>query len=154
MSDRTSFQVHVYACPEDQREAALGALTEAMGEPDEGEPGELEMMTCYEISVGTGADLSAELVKVAPGASFLMWEDPAYQWLGDLYAYTPELGMFTCACDADGTPVMNASQVTRVIEATGGNAEQITEAIYKAMGDPWLDDWREHTDTPAGNGNG
>lgn len=144
MGDRTTFQVHIYACPEDQREEAFSALGRYIGEPDDGDPDGFNMLICYDARVGTGSELADELVKVAPGVSFVMWEDPACLWLGDLYAYTPGLGMFTCACDANGTPVMTAPEVTKIIKDTGGDAEQITAAVYKAMGDPWLEDWREH----------
>ena len=153
MSDRTTFQVYLYECPEDQREAALGAIREVAGEWDEGaadQPG--EGFTIYEARLGTAMDTAHRLAEAAPGASFYMWEDPAYEYLGDVYAYTPALGMFTAQCDSYGEPVFTLSQIEQYHNAAYGFV--VTDTIRKAMGGPWREDWMAHNATPAPNGNG
>lgn len=149
MSDRTTFQVYVYECPEDQREAAVAAIREVAGEWDEGtlpRPG--EGFTFYEVRLGTAMDTAAKLTEAAPGASFYMWEDPAYEYLGDMYARTPALGSFTAQCDSYGEPVYGCSQVIEMLNRVGGDME----ALKREMGAPWVEDWMAHNATPAPNG--
>jgi Protein of unknown function (DUF3145) len=145
MSDRTNFQVYVYECPEDQREAAAAAITDIY-DPDEGSTDDLaEGITVYEARVGTADEVAAKLREAAPGASFYLWEDPCYEWLGDMYAYTPELGIFTAACDSYGEPVFKLSEVVVVVREAKG----MLPVIQRKMGAPWREDWAAHSPTPA-----
>lgn len=159
MSDRTGFRAYVYDCPEDQREAALTVLAEdyALGVDWTDQPaGDLDLTSAYtadEITCGSAQEIAKALREAAPGASFILWEDPKYEWLGDLYAHTPALGEFTAECAESGEPVLNREQVTKVINdaakdapgTPGGMLRVIRDAINRAMGGPWFDDWHAHT---------
>lgn len=154
MGDRTNLQVFIYKCPEDQCEAAATLLGDM--DIDWGSvphvPGTLTLShpyTRYETSCGTADSLAAELREAAPGASFVLWEDPAYEWLGSIQAYTPELGAFGAECTEGGEVVFTFAQVADVIAASPTARSAVRAQLRKAMGGPWLDDWHAHIN--AGN---
>jgi len=130
MSDRTSLQVFVYACPESEREAML-AVIDQHGGWDEGDSAE-GRWTDYEACCGSADTIARALSHDAPGASFLLWEDPAYQWLGSLEAYTPELGSFSGECTSEGTVV------ARYQDVAGKTAHELS----RLYGLAWFDDWQ------------
>jgi hypothetical protein len=153
MAYSTILQCYIYACPEDQRAAAAEVLSDLdIGwEPGSGETGSpagppalslTEPYTDHAASCGTADDLAAELTRAAPGASFVLWEDPAYSWLGSLQAYTPALGAFSADCDADGNVVFTIGEVTHVLRENAGDADHNVNAMRNAMGVPWTDDWQ------------
>ena len=98
--------------------------------------------TAYEASCGTADEVSEALIAAAPGCSFVLWENPSYQWLGTVVARTPELGYFSGDCDADGTPVFDRDQIIEMIGKAREAGEDLAEHIHKATGGPWFDDWR------------
>jgi hypothetical protein len=138
MSDRTAFQITILACPEDEREAAAAVLNEyGLGEEwGIGNPyvEELEPGTQYvddQASVGITYELPGKLIEAAPGATWHGHEDPRYEWLGTLAMYTPELGLYTHDCDAQGNPVF-AVQEVRAMLADPDQADRL-------LGKPWDD---------------
>ena len=155
MGDRTAFQCTIDACPEDQREAVREILDEYADHLDwtDALPAELSLdrqYTAHEVSLGTAQEITGRLTKAAPGAAFLLWEDPAYQWLGDVYAHTPELGTFTAACDADGNPVYTREQIAAMVKEITETTLCMTSAtlaieLDKRMGGPWFTGPDQHT---------
>lgn len=156
MGDTTTFQAYVYHCPADQVDAALAELEAYDLQVNWGSrktPGRLELAepyTSHDIGVGAASDIASALIEEAPGCCFVLWEDPKYEWLGSLYAYTPELGLFSAACDAGGQPVLTRSEIAQLIaDASEGLSarqggtmlRQITEALGAATGEPWFADW-------------
>ena len=197
MGDRTALQATIYACPDEQRYAAAEALSQYLGEPDEGDFGKRYWVTdntlnsdggpirrgedaltlgtfateaeaaehiaglpgaddagrysidpvldvvlgecyqAYEVSCGTADELGGALAEL-PGISFVLWEDPQYQWLGDLRAHTPELGLFAAACDANGNVCLQPAELLAIIARHETKAE-IVAAVERATGKPWLD---------------
>lgn len=122
MSDRTPVQLTVSACPTEQVGAVLDVI-ESYGlhleYVEDGQPGDdqLGLALTYmdpEISCGSAQKIAQELQNHAPDASWEIWEDPKYEWLGDLYRYTPELGVFSAECDAEGTAVFTADEVHKL----------------------------------------
>lgn len=166
MSDRTNLQAYVYDCPEDQRTAAHDVLAGDYGlgldwdarKPGSGAGDELNMTEAYtddQMRVGSAREVAEALREAAPGASFVLWEDPAYEWLGDVFAYTPKLGMFSAPCDANAVPMFTGEQMRKLVsEATadvGASAggimlRKIREAIDLATGAPWFADWAAHSE--------
>lgn len=166
MSDRTPLQCHVYDCPQEQREAVLRVLVDSYGldldwgsaDPSAGlcltQP-----YTGHDLRVGSAAELAAALREAAPGSSFVLWEDPAYEWLGSLEAQAPCLGAFSADCDAGGTVLCTLPQASQIIRAAAGRElvingrpaghwvaqETLLAEFDKAMGGPWLRDRREQT---------
>jgi Protein of unknown function (DUF3145) len=159
MPERTSFQAYVYSCPEDQRQAAHRVLTQdyRLGLAwAETAPRQLSLTRPYTARVclcREASDIAAAMREAAPGASFVLWEDPAETWLGDLYAYTPELGEFNAECDCDGNPAWTPEAVKHAISqitaaTPSPSAETVLAELDKHMGAPWLADWQAHRNDP------
>jgi hypothetical protein len=161
VSYRTSFQCYIYACPEEQRPAAVRVLMEDFGfgmefAVDKGDP--LNLAVPYwaeETTLGTGRDVAAALVTKVPGASFVLWEDPSDSEvgpiLGEMHAYTAGLGLLRGECDSGGGVVLGRSTVAEVVlGATRGVTSRhcrtmlrrIRKALDEALGGPWIDDWK------------
>lgn len=108
MGDRTCFQLQIADCPADQASAILEIIdAHGLSVGIDDAPNILrlgERYACDETLCGTAEEVAAELQSVAPDASWECWEDPKYEWLGDLYRFTPDLGVFTAACDGEGQP--------------------------------------------------
>lgn len=139
MGDRTSFQVVIYDCPPEQASAVLDIINNYGLGVDWGN-GETQtdvlflgqLYTEHEMSCGTSDEMANLLQDEAPGASWELWEDPKYEWLGGLYRYTPSLGKFFADCDAAGSPQFTEEQVWR-----WRAADEDELAIH--IGRPWAD---------------
>jgi hypothetical protein len=174
MGDYTYAQVIVYDCPEDERAAALAAIAEAFDadiadlddhptidtRPGTGDYGPGRFVDVETLVLGDkygacecAGDLSetiaAALIEAAPGSTFLTWTDPAYEWLGSLVMYAPELGLFGSECDANGNAVVAAYEVRRMMAESlldtepryGGRWPDaaLREALNDAYGIAWHD---------------
>jgi len=151
MGDRTCHQVYVYDCPKDQVRAVQEVLEGYFWEqgPRGGRISACEPYLASEITCGTSDEIAAKLMKAAPGASFVLWEDPKYEWLGSVSAYTPELGVFSAECDANGQPVIHYQTAAQVITEAAGAGADVLAAFARAMGRPWLDEWGTARDAEA-----
>jgi hypothetical protein len=152
MPDTTNLQLTVRAAPPEQHQAILKVINAyGLGQdwdsaPDEGYA-ELELGVQYTDSqgvVGHADQIAAELIAAAPGASFIVWEDPAYEWLGVVSVYTPELGLFEADCDADGIPQFSSQAILAFLDRVEQTTPQATvadvrAAIERATGKPWFD---------------
>jgi len=143
MGDRTCHQVYVYDCPKDQVRAVQEALEDYGWEesPKGGRISAIERYFADELSCGTSGDIATALREAAPGASFVVWEDPKYEWLGEMHAYTPALGEYGAQCDSYGRPVFGWDEITPVLDEAAQAGEDARAALAKAMGRPWLDEW-------------
>lgn len=133
MGDRTPIQVHVYSCPPELVDVVLDTLERYGLGPGDSSPsaltgsrlGELELGVCYsrvEISVGSSEDVAGEL----PGeAAWKVWEDPAYEHLGQVHLHHPDLGRFSADCDACGRAVFTNLEVDRLAAEHGGDLVQL-----------------------------
>jgi Protein of unknown function (DUF3145) len=153
MSDTTNLQLTVHAAPPEQHQAVLKAINAyGLGQdwasvaPADGFT-ELELGVQYTDGlgvVGHASQLAAELIDAAPGASFIVWEDPAYEWLGTVCAYTPELGAYEAESDANGVPQLSGAAILTLLDAVERATPQATvadvrAAIDRATGKPWFD---------------
>jgi hypothetical protein len=154
MRDRTWFRVHVYACPDDQIEAVAKLLLDDEGlayeyvDVDVGDNGVSlnDPLTAAEWPTDHSIEpLAVKLREAAPGASWVMWTDPASADPGQLCAYVPELGPYgPAACNAGGDVLFTLAQVVAAIEQITRPAAlsgQVALAVYEAMGGPWEYDW-------------
>jgi len=155
VSDRTSFHCYVYRCPGKRAARRVAELLSGFELDQTSQPRpELDLSLPYtepEVSLGYGEELAADIIAAAPKACFVMWEDPAYEWLGVLYAYHPRLGLFQGDCDNSGEVVLSRPVIARVIldvikgvpaRQGGTMLRQIRAAIDAAAGGPWIDDWK------------
>ena len=138
MGDRTPIEVIVYSCPPERVNAVLEVFEEfGLGHefvlPGDPAPGpanasrqrRLELGRGYihsEISVGSSAEIAAALPS---DAAWKVWEDPAYEHLGEVHLNHPDLGVFLSDCDAQGRPMFNSGEVDALIELTGGDRVQL-----------------------------
>jgi hypothetical protein len=152
MPDTTPLQLTVHAAPPDQHPAIL-KVTNGYGlGQDWGSVAPEQLLTELELGVpytddqgvcGHASEIAVELVAGAPGASFIVWEDPAYQWLGVVCIYTPELGLYEQDCDADGEPQLSGQAILAVLDRVEQATPEATladvrAAIDQATGRPWF----------------
>jgi hypothetical protein len=70
-----------------------------------------------EVSVGTARDIAGDLENASSdGVTFMMWEDPRYEWLGELFLHHPELGSYEGTCDSDGNSLLTDYQFRQMVE--------------------------------------
>lgn len=159
MSDRTYAQVIVADCPEAQRAACREAIydtfeadalnEEPMIDTDPGATGEasyrpsrwrrttdLVLHERYgddECALDMHDRIAAAIIEAAPGATFVVWVDPKYEYTGELVAYAPDLGRFDSSCDADGNPTVTAYDILRLPDPID------RAAIEARLGKAWMD---------------
>ncbi|WP_137811168.1 hypothetical protein [Gordonia sp. GAMMA] len=105
MADRTCFQLRIANCPAGEVSEILDIIDEYDLGGEDAADGVLVIGTTYlgqEIRCGSAEDIATSLQERSPGASWECWEDPKYEWMGRLFRFTPELGLFGTDCDADG----------------------------------------------------
>ena len=134
MSDRVSLQVWVWDCPRAERASVAEALSGYVEAEFEGQisldTGWLVLGRRYinnEIPRGSARVLAGILREQAPGASWLLWEDPFEGSLGSLHAHTPGLGDFDAECDGRGQVLFTL--------------DEVHVALAAAMGQPWIAEW-------------
>jgi Protein of unknown function (DUF3145) len=152
MPDTTNLQLTVEAAPPEQHQTILKVINAyGLGQdwdsfaPAEGFA-ELELGVQYTDSQGVVGDASRiadELIAKAPGASFCVWEDPAYEWLGTVCVYTPQLGPFEAPCDADGDPMLSGDTILAVLDLVEqadphATIADVRAAVDQATGKPWF----------------
>lgn len=141
MGDYTDLQLFVHDCPDDQAAALVAVIVDRGLHVDwDGpfaEPGELHIGTPYTSRGAAGddsSDVADALSEAAPGAKFTVWTDPAYEWLGALVRYTPELGLHHAECDAEGNAVFSASELLHQIDKS-----ESLDDLRAYVGAPWTD---------------
>lgn len=156
MSARTFFRIYVYACPESQRAALARLLREEealdyeyvnQGPESKTEISLTEPLSTSEWNMDSGSGgLVGGLLEVAPGASWQMWRDADCGRLGELHAYTPNLGLFGPAdCDSSGDVQLSASDLAKKLSGLRGAAGRTyRETLEAALGTPWRKDYDLH----------
>lgn len=134
MSDRVALQAWVWDCPDAERAGAVEALSGYVDAEFEGQTsldtGWLVLGRSYFSEAtprGSAAELAGILREQAPGAAWLLWEDPFEGSLGSLHAHTPGLGDFDAECDGHGQVLFTFNDVRAALAA--------------AMGQPWITEW-------------
>jgi hypothetical protein len=133
MGDRTPIQVIVYSCPPGSVGEVLDAF-EGFGLSGGQPPAfvihpsrhtSLELGRGYargEIAVGSSREVAAAL---PTSAAWKVWEDPAYEHLGEVRMNHPDLGVFVADCDALGRPVFTSLGVDRLAIQSDGDRVQL-----------------------------
>lgn len=119
MSDRTYFELKIVECPASQISEVRAVLLGHSLLDDDHVLRIGDSYTVDEIRCGTAEEVADELRVRAPGASWVCWEAPKYEWLGDLYRFTPELGVFTAECDGDGEPRFPPFHIQALLDSLG-----------------------------------
>lgn len=149
MSDRAAVQLHVYDCPDDQRAALFAAIEAADLGEDWGSLASATdrnaeplafwptQYTAEEMSCGIVEELANELIAAAPGATFDVWQDPKYEWLGNGVTYAPDLGRFAYECGSAGAPIFTGEEVLHVYRRK-------PSTLARYVGEPWQERLAEH----------
>lgn len=105
MSDRTYAQIFIYDCPEEQRADLLAALSPTFWPIDSTNWDTIPVQFVVdEAPCGVIEEDAPGWAEAAPGATWVAWEDPKFEWLGTAaYCLGGKVVVFTC--DADGKPV-------------------------------------------------
>lgn len=120
MSDRTPLQLIIHDCANDEVAPILELIEEYglhLEYITDVRDDQLALNQTYmdpEVRCRSAKKLSRQLQDLTPAASWTLWEDPGYEQLGELYQFTPQLGLFTQNCDAAGSPLFTADEVTRI----------------------------------------
>lgn len=138
MGDRTPIEVRIYSCPpgwvnhvlEVFEEFGLGNEFVLPGDPaphpfGTARPASLELGRGYirsEISVGSSEEIATAL---PTDAAWKVWEDPAYEHLGQVHLNHPDLGVFVADCDALGRPVFTSEAIDRLVDRTDGDRVEL-----------------------------
>jgi len=146
MSDRTYLQMFVASCPSDQREALAGAISEAAGECLLPTGGIHETATaaliagcfpvklaCEEVSCGFVDESAKDVAAAAPGAIWVTWEDPKYEWLGSWAGHHPDHGLMSCECAADGSEILTVSAARSALLGWHRKTEGDTDALVDLL---------------------
>jgi hypothetical protein len=154
MGDTTTLQLTIYKAPKRRHKKILEIINAHDLELDWSTRGPHDELTIGESAYtsnlahpGEADEISTELIDVAPDCGFIVWDDPAYEFLGGLCMYTPELGEFGAQCDADGNPQLTGEMVIKLIDELAAARPETTiadvkAAVDKATGKPWFEAMR------------
>lgn len=80
--------------------------------------------------------------EMQPVGDFSWWvnDEPAYEWLGTVDIHVAGVGDFGGSCDADGTPVVNSSDVADLVEAAT-DLVALKAEVEKLTGGKVLNAW-------------
>lgn len=126
---------------EDPTDDPLGDLLDNLGwqcDDEDGTPLTDRSYYQHEISCGyIDGDYDGlwEMFEAA-GISYIVNDEPKYEWLGTLRQFTPSLGVFTAECASDGNPVIGYTTIKALIDKAE-SAEQLQKMLLGAIGLPW-----------------
>lgn len=78
-------------------------------------------------------ELGEELAQI--GCAFDLWQDPKYEFPGEVYMHVPEVGTWTGPCDAQGEPYLEARQIDQLVEEWRQQANPTGESLVKMFDD-------------------
>lgn len=142
MADRSAFQVYVLECPPERVRVVLELLTEygggpaphTAGLPQGFDPESMLLLGAEYLSIEEplgAADLFAEtMAAAAPDVTYVAWQDPKYEHLGELHAHVPGVGTIRGDCDPSGNLMWNAPTLLELL----GEARVLTSEVEERMG--------------------
>ena len=150
MSDRSALTLHIHDCPADQATAALAVIDEHGLNMEWVDPAPADVLyagrayTDDEASLGSEDTIASALIEAAPGCAFTIWQDPKYEYDGELAMYDPVLGRFSCRCNANGEPhltvdVIDAALLDCLERNPNAMAGDLATELHRRFGIPWTD---------------
>lgn len=148
MSDSTNLTMHVTSASDEIRDLARNAFEEYSGGvmhyEDETNENTLTI-GANECRCGSADELHASLLAIVAeyeqDFAWYVYEDPAYEWLGDVRVHVPGFEDFQAECDSDGQPVLSAMKLKNIL--AGG--DDVRTEIEIAMGKPQIEAWGKYT---------
>lgn len=142
MGDYSNAQLTVYSCPPEEVRA-FTRLIDEYGLKDDwcgDNPPANEIILGHtycdnDVNIGFVNDYTVD----APNSAWVRWNDPKYEYLGDLEIHVPGLGYFRAQCNADGEAQFSTDQIIAAIEKQPADAgrDQILMAIGELTGKQW-----------------
>lgn len=120
MADRTALAMIVHAAPPGRVRAFLRLAADH--ELDDGQRYDLARLelgkpfAAHEISCGAAHEIATLLVAEAPDATWTVSEDPHGPYLGDVYHYSPELGLWQAECSDGGGALFRTTEILEVAD--------------------------------------
>lgn len=130
MSDRTFMNLIIVDANDDQLDQIKTILEHHIGDYFDREdyaPG--AHFGFEEVVCGRVRDAAEDLRNNVPGTSWKMWDEPAYEWLGTVLKYTPDLGLFSHDCDNEGTPLFDPDEIETILKNALGDITRIEELL-------------------------
>lgn len=130
MSDRSSLQFNILRVDPEKADAVRQYINDEWG-PEFGDLFD-DTVVVEEAVLGSIADqdIPGKLIELDPTIVFCIWQDPKYEYLGDVAMHTPELGTYLGPCDASANVVLTWDAMQD--SPTGGD-------IDRRFGRPWVD---------------
>lgn len=145
MGDRSYCAITVFACPEGKRDALLEVILDAFGEVrEDGETLKLgDDYNVEELLLGGDDELYAAIAEQVglEGLTFDLQQEPKYEFDGFRHIQIDGLGLYHCAVNSDGVPIIGWEQV----EPHVGDREQLA----RVFGRPWIEKMTELHSVPA-----
>jgi hypothetical protein len=110
-------QVIIYAVDDSEVHAVLAAFHAGEVTTDYGlgsTPVRLDLGFVYstgEVAAGSARALADALMKNAPSAALVVWQDPCYPANGSYVAHVPDVGVLEAECNVHGTPLISLRKV-------------------------------------------
>jgi hypothetical protein len=145
MGDRTALQMQIITDDDDLRVKAREVFEEYSGSDvfeddwfDGSHQGNVWRVGSAEVSCGSAEELAGALDKLiqeeGKDLAYLLWEDPKYEWLGDLHIHVPGLEQdFRADCDSNGNALLTQTQVAHLVESAKAG-EDVTAKLLLHSG--------------------
>lgn len=114
----------------------IGKVVKLDWEPQPLMPSMMRAVAHWRGPAGTAAEVASSLFGWQQ-LRFEITEDQSACGDGGRWMHTPDLGIFRLQVDAAGNGVLTENAVRSAIEAAGGNAALLTEALTGALGGAW-----------------
>lgn len=135
MGDRSYVAGTVFACADDKK-AEVRRIVADYVELEDGEEVVGADLTIEEASLGTAGEMASLLILADPSVVFAFQQEPKYEHNGDLHLRTPELGYYARDCTSTGTPIVEGTEVLKVLSETP--LAGVREAVETLYGVPWV----------------
>lgn len=122
MSDRSALSIRIYQADPAKVEELKDYVVDEWS-PAEGTDLLKDLFVVPEVSLGCADGVHDDLIRIDNTAVFAVWQDPKYEFMGDLVVHHPALGTFSAESDATGSPRPSYEKVVALgVETAFGRA--------------------------------
>ena len=122
MSDRSALSIRIYQADPAKAEQLKAYIVDEWS-PSEGTDLLKDLFVVLEVSLGSADGVHDDLIQIDNTAVFAVWQDPKYEFMGDLVMHHPALGTFSAESDAAGSPRPSYEKVVALgVETAFGRA--------------------------------
>jgi hypothetical protein len=97
--------------------------------------------TDYEFSLGMMDPTISELLAVEPRIWLRAQEDAYSPWIGEMWMYTPDLGMWRANCSDEGVPMFTDNEVREMVSMRLTDQDPDGRLMERRLGKPWFDEF-------------